>query len=37
MQYDQTDSREQMGEFYKGYLKSKYPGWDEKNLIYTKE
>lgn len=37
MQYDQTDNRERMGDFFKGYLKSKYPDWDEKNLIYTKE
>ena len=36
MLYDQTGNREQMGEFFKGYLKSKYPEWDEKKLIYTK-
>lgn len=36
MKYDQTDNRERMGEFFKGYLKSKYPEWDEKKLIYTK-
>lgn len=35
--YDQTDNREKMREFFKGYLKSKYPEWDEKNLYYRKE
>jgi hypothetical protein len=37
MAYDQTDNRERMGDFFKGYLKSKYPDWDEENLIYKKE
>lgn len=36
MQYDQSDSRERMGDFFKGYLKSKYPDWREENLIYKK-
>lgn len=34
--YDHTDNRERMGEFFKGYLKSKYPDWREEKLIYTK-
>ena len=34
--YDHTDNRERMGEFFKGYLKSKYPDWDEKKLVYKK-
>lgn len=37
MAYDQTGNRERMGDFFKGYLKSKYPDWDEENLIYKKE
>ena len=36
MKYDQTDNRETMGEFFKGYLQSKYPDWDESKLIYRK-
>ena len=36
-EYDQTDNREKMREFFKEYLKSKYSGWDERNLFYRKE
>lgn len=35
--YDHTDEREKMGSFFKDYLKTKYPDWDENNLIYKKE
>lgn len=35
--YDHTDNRGRMGKFFKGYLMSKYPEWDEKKLIYKKE
>ena len=34
--YDQTAERAQMREFFKAYLKSKYPEWDEKNLVYRR-
>lgn len=34
--YDHTDNREKMGEFFKGYLQSKYTEWDEKKLVYKK-
>lgn len=37
MEYDQTTNRGRMGEFFKGYLKSKYPDWDETKLTYRKE
>jgi 5-methylcytosine-specific restriction endonuclease McrA len=37
MRYDQSEDRAEMGEFFKGYLKSKYPDWDETKLIYKKE
>lgn len=37
MRYDQTANREKMKEFFKDYLKSKYPDWDEEKLIYKKE
>lgn len=35
--YDQSTERAKMREFFKKYLKSKYPDWDEKKLIYKKE
>lgn len=35
--YDQTTARPKMREYFKGYLKSKYPDWDEKKLTYKKE
>lgn len=28
--------REEMLEFFRGYLKGLYPGWDEKDLVYSK-
>ena len=34
--YDQTPERPYIREFLRGYLKSKYPGWVEKALYYTK-
>jgi 5-methylcytosine-specific restriction endonuclease McrA len=37
MRYDQSEHRAKMREFFKSYLKSKYPDWDEENLIYKKE
>ena len=36
MMYDQTSNRQQMREFFKKYLQSKYPDWDEEKLIYNK-
>ena len=37
LKYDQTEMHERMKEFFKSYLKTKYPDWDEKNLVYKKE
>ena len=37
MKYDQTTNRGRMGEFFKNYLKSKYPDWTELKCIYKKE
>ena len=37
LRYDQSEHRAEMGAFFKEYLKSKYPDWSEKNLIYKKE
>lgn len=34
--YDQSTERPKMREFFKDYLKSKYPEWDEAKLIYRK-
>lgn len=34
--YDQTTERAKMREFFKEYLQSKYPDWDEEKLIYKK-
>lgn len=34
--YDQTTDREKMREYFKEYLQSKYPDWDEEKLIYKK-
>ena len=36
LRHDQSEHREEMREFFKNYLKSKYPDWDEDNLIYRK-
>lgn len=35
--YDQSPARAQMREYFKEYLQSKYPDWDENKLIYKKE
>lgn len=35
-EYDQTTRREELREYFREYLKSKYPGWDETNLYYKK-
>lgn len=37
MMYDQSEHREIMRSFFKDYLKTKYPDWDEEELIYKKE
>lgn len=34
--YDQTTERENLREFFREYLKSKYPDWDEAKLYYRK-
>lgn len=34
--YDNSIDRPKMREYFKNYLKSKYPDWDEKKLIYDK-
>lgn len=34
--YDQTTDRAKMREFFKEYLKSRYPEWDESKLYYKK-
>lgn len=35
--YDQTTDRDDMREFFRSYLKQKYPEWDEEKLYYRKE
>lgn len=35
--YDQSTDRPEMKAFFRGYLMSKYPDWDEEKLIYKKE
>lgn len=37
MKYDQSEHRGKMREFFKSYLQSKYPEWDETKCIYKKE
>ena len=37
MRYDQSEHRKDMREFFKGYLESKYPDWNEEDLVYKKE
>ena len=37
LRYDQSINRRKMGEFFKTYLQSKYPEWDEEKLIYKRE
>lgn len=34
--YDQSAAREWFGAVIRRYLKSKYPDWDEKKLVYHK-
>ena len=34
--YDQGDEREQIATYTERYLRSKYPNWNKKNLIYKK-
>jgi hypothetical protein len=34
--YDQTTDRPALREYFREYLKSKHPGWDESKLIYRK-
>lgn len=34
--YDQSPDRKAMREYFREYLKSKYPNWDESKLIYRK-
>lgn len=36
LKFDQSVDRAKMREFFKYYLKTKYPDWDEKKLIYRK-
>lgn len=35
-EYDQTTQREELRNFFREYLKSKYPDWDETKLYYKK-
>lgn len=35
--YDNGDGRKEIGMIVKEYLKSQYPYWNEKDLIYKKE
>lgn len=37
LRFDQSTEREKMQDFFKRYLKSKYPDWNEDKLIYKKE
>lgn len=34
--FDNGDKREEFGNIIRDYLKSQYPGWDEKELVYRK-
>jgi 5-methylcytosine-specific restriction endonuclease McrA len=36
-EYDQTTERSSLKSFFRRYLKSHYPEWDEQKLYYTKE
>lgn len=36
MKYDRTENRAEMREYFKEYLKSRYPEWDESKLYYMK-
>ena len=35
-EYDQTTQRETLREFFREYLKQKYPNWEETKLYYRK-
>lgn len=35
--YDQSEHRKDMRKFFRGYLESKYPDWNEEDLVYKKE
>ena len=37
MRFDQSEHREIMRDFFRGYLTAKHPDWNEENLIYKKE
>lgn len=37
LKYDQSTDRPKMKAFFKDYLKTKYPDWDEEKLVYKKE
>ena len=37
MRYDQTTEHRALQAFFRRYLQSRYPGWDESKLIYRKE
>lgn len=37
LKYDQSEHREKMRVFFKNYLQSKYPEWDETKCTYKKE
>lgn len=34
--FDNTDQRKTLKQKFKTYLQSKYPGWNEQDLIYKK-
>ena len=36
MRFDQSTERAKMKAFFREYLKSKYPEWDEEKLVYRK-
>ena len=36
LKYDQSTDRAKMGEYFRRYLESKYPDWDESKLYYKK-
>lgn len=36
LRYDQTTEREKMGAYFREYLQSKYPDWNEEDLYYRK-
>jgi 5-methylcytosine-specific restriction endonuclease McrA len=37
LKFDQSTEQSKMKEFFRKYLQSKYPEWDEENLVYKKE